>query len=129
MVVTAINIPIGATVAGLWVASRLAGEGGISMSAVGAFVLVAGACALALTVLLGRLGARHDALHGRKPALRRHVAWLRPMSGERLETDSDRRAGALDIVAVVVVVATILAFEYWFLFLSGSPFDQRSGRH
>ena len=28
-----------------------------------------------------------------------------------------------------VVVAAVLAYEVWFLFFSGSPFDQRTGRH
>jgi hypothetical protein len=31
-------------------------------------------------------------------------------------------------VLVVVVTATLIAFEIWFAFLSGSPFDARSGR-
>ena len=129
MAVTAVNIPIGATVGGLFVASRLTGgDAQISMGAVAAFVLVAGGLALGLTVVLGHLGARHDALRGRTHA-RRHVAWMRPMSDERVNVQGAlRRAGALDVVLVVVVVAMLLAFEAWLLFYSGSPLDGGSGR-
>ena len=128
MLVTAGNIPVGATLLGLWTASRVAGDEPITMPAVGTFVLVAGATAIGLTLLLGRLGARYDAMIGRTPHVRRHVPWLRPMSGERVGTGAAQRLGALDVVLIVVVAATLIAFEIWFAFFSGSPFDQRSGR-
>ena len=129
MFVTAGNIPVGATLLGLWCASRVAGDEPITMPAVGTFVFVAGATGIGLTLLLGHLGARYDALTGRTPHVRRHVPWLRPMSGERVGQHGDaQRLGALDVVLVVVVAATVIAFEIWFAFFSGSPFDQRSGR-
>jgi hypothetical protein len=129
MVFTAVNIPVGATVAGLWVASRLAGETGTSMAAVGAFVLVAGAIGVALTHMLARLGRRHDRLVGREPVLHRQSPWLRPFNDQRNRAGGSEGRHALDVVMVVVVVAVLLAYEGWFLFFSGSPFDQRSGRH
>ena len=36
--------------------------------------------------------------------------------------------GALDVVLVCVVAGAVLAFEVWFLFVSGSPLDGGSGR-
>jgi hypothetical protein len=127
MTVVAVNIPLGATVAGLWVASRIASgaSGGVSMAAVGAFVLVAGALAIALTLVLGALGSFHDALLGRPRGPRRHAAWMRPMGGEGRQA----RIGALDVVVVGVVACAVLAFELWFLFVSGSPLDGGSGRN
>ena len=129
MVVTAVNIPLGAPLAGLWVASRVAGGEPITMAAVFAFVIVAAALAFGLTAVLGYLGAWHDALAGRKTRVRSHLPWLRSMSGERVAYQGDaQRLGALDFVLIAVVVATLLAFEIWFAFFSGSPFDQRTGR-
>jgi hypothetical protein len=51
------------------------------------------------------------------------------MSDERVSAEGAlRRAGALDVVLVVVVAAALLAFEAWLLFFSGSPLDGGSGR-
>jgi hypothetical protein len=130
MIVTALNIPIGATLLGLWTASLVAGDEPITLAAVATFVLVAGAAGLVLVTVLSRLGARYDSVAGRSAAVRRHVGWLRPMSGERVTHRGESgRIGALDVVLVVVVVATLLAFELWFALYSGSPFDQRTGRN
>ena len=128
MTFTAVNIPLGATVGGLWVASRLAGEGGTSMAAVGAFVVVAGTLGVALAHVLARLGRRHDRLLGREPSTRRQSPWMRPFNDQRHPGGSGEGQRALDVVMVIVVVAVLLAYEVWFLFFSGSPFDQRSGR-
>ena len=129
MIVAAVNIPLGATLLGLWAASRAVGDAQITMGAIFVFVIVAGAAGLALTMLLGRLGARYDELRGRTQRVRRHVPWLRAMSGERVGYAGDaQRVGALDVVLVLVVAATVIAFEIWFAFFSGSPFDARSGR-
>jgi len=128
MILTAVNIPLGATLLGLWVASRMVGDEQITMGAVFGFVVVAGAAGIGLTILLGRLGARYDEIAGRTPHVRRHVPWLRAMSGERVGNPGDRRLGALDLVLVIVVALTLVAFEIWFAFFSGSPFDARSGR-
>ena len=129
MIVTATNIPVGATVLGLWTASLVAAGEPITMAAVATFLIVAGGAGVALTLLLGWLGSRHDRVMGRGTARRRRSPWLRAMSGERvMDPDDPRRFGALDVVCVVVVVAAVIAFEAWFLFFSGSPLDGRTGR-
>src|SRR3954454_24729502 len=122
MTFTAVNIPVGATVVGLWVASRLAGEGGTSMGAVGAFVVVAGGLGVALTHLLARLGRRHDRLVGREPSMRRQSPWMRPFNEQHHPGGSGEGQRALDVVMVLVVVAALLAYEGWVLFVSGLPF-------
>ena len=35
---------------------------------------------------------------------------------------------ALEYLLVGMVILAVVAFEVWFFFYSGSPFDQRSGR-
>lgn len=131
MVVAAVNVALGAPLAGLLAASRVSGDRTITMLAVATFCVVAGAVALGLMRLLAILGAAHDRLVGRDArAVRRHVSWMRSMSGERphVPEGPTRALSALDVVLVVVVVAALLAFEVWFAFFSGSPLDGRSGR-
>ena len=76
------------------------------------------------------MGAKDDQLSGRQATVRRHTPWLRSMSGERPANMPGVRAqlNALEYVLVAGVVLAFLAFEYWFFFEAGSPFDQRSGR-
>ena len=35
----------------------------------------------------------------------------------------------LDVIFIGSVLIAISVYNYWFLFESGSPFDQRTGRH
>lgn len=132
MVVTAVNVALAAPLAGLLAASRVSGDRTITMLAVATFCVVAGAVAFGLVRLLAVLGAAHDRLVGRDTrTVRRHVSWMRSMSGERPHVPEGSSSGALsalDAVLVVVVVAALLAFEVWFAFFSGSPLDGRSGR-
>jgi len=132
MVVAALNVAFGAPLAGLLVASRTTGDSTISMFAVAMFVVVSGVVGFGFVRLLAVLGAAHDRLVGRdEMVVRRHVSWMRSMSGERPHAHDGPTGGslsALDVVLITVVVAVLVAFEIWFAFYSGSPLDQRSGR-
>ena len=70
-----------------------------------------------------------DDLTGRPRSVKRHTPWLRSMSGERLQFENERTGlTPLEILLVLAVILVIGAYEYWFFFQAGSPFDQRSGR-
>ena len=100
------------------------------MLAVAATAVVMGGVAFGLLQLLAILGARHDRLTGRQATVRRHTPWLRSMSGEREHDVPGGKAQltALEYLLVVSVILAVVAFEVWFFFFAGSPFDQRSGR-
>ena len=132
MVVSGLNVTFGAPIAGMLVASRVTGGSQISMFAALMFCVVAAAVAFVFVRLLAILGAAHDRLVGRDAmVVRRHVSWMRSMSGERPHAHDGPGGGrlsALDVVMITLVVLVVVAFEVWFLFYSGSPLDQRSGR-
>jgi hypothetical protein len=130
MSVTAMNVWLGAPLVGLWVGSRLAGDAGISMGALAAFVIVTLAVALACVQLLAVLGERYEQLSGIHRTVHRQLPWLRSMRGERPHDPkgSGPALTVLDYVLVGVVMACLVGFEIWFFFFSSSPIDQRSGR-
>jgi hypothetical protein len=130
MSVTAVNVWLGAPLAGLWVGSRLAGDAGISMAAVAAVVIVALAVGFALVRLLAVLGVHYERASGIQRTVHRQLPWLRSMRGERAHDPhgSSPALTALDYVLVLVVMVCLIAFEVWFFFFSSSPIDQRSGR-
>jgi hypothetical protein len=131
MALATLNVFTGAPILGLWVGAQIVSDGQISMLAVFVVAVVMFAAAYAMIVVLGWLGAKDDQLSGRGATVRRHTPWLRSMSGERPSNMPGVRAqlNALEYVLVGGVVLSILAFEYWFFFKAGSPFDSRSGRH
>jgi hypothetical protein len=131
MALATLNVFTGAPILGLWVGAQIVSSGQITMLAVLVVAVVMFAAAYAMIVLLGWLGAKDDQLSGRQATVRKHTPWLRSMSGERPSNMPGARAqlNALEYVLVAGVVLAFLAFEYWFFFKAGSPFDQRSGRH
>lgn len=130
MVLGSINLVTLAPLVGLWVGAKFTGDKSISVLAVGVTVVVAMAVGIAIVRALTWLGDEHDRVTGRPRVVRAHTPWLRSLSGERTHHPDSAIApmSTLDYVLVVVVVATVLAFEIWFLLFSGSPLDQRSGR-
>jgi hypothetical protein len=129
MAAVSINIWTGSPVFALWVGSKTQGGGPPTMSSVAVVAVVLAAVSLLLVRLLALLGARYDKLTGRPAHVRRHVPWLRSMRGERpLYPGEAPSITVLERVLVVCVALALLAFEIWFLFYSGSPIDQRSGR-
>jgi hypothetical protein len=129
MGVVTLNIWTGAPLLGLWVGSRVAPESGISMLAVLVIVVVIGVAAWALLQVLGRLQHAYARIGGR-PVARRQTTWLKPMSGQRTRGRGGMAPplSATDYVVIGVVILAIAAFEIWFLFYAGSPFDGGSGR-
>jgi len=132
MVLAGVNLVLGAPLAGMLVASRLTAGSSISMGAALAFCVVAAGVAYVLVIALARLGAAHDHLtHRDEHMVRRHVPWMRSMRGERrndAHVGQQSLLSALDVVLITTVVVTVVAFEIWFAFYSGSPLDMRSGR-
>ena len=131
MVIATANLVVGAPLVGLWVGSRFAGDQQISVLALFVAAATMFAVAMALLSVLARLGAAHDRLTGRPRVVRRHVSWMRSMSGERPHAQGTGMPAmsTLDYVLVVAVVITVVAFEIWFAFYSSSPLDGRSGRN
>jgi hypothetical protein len=131
MALATVNVFTGAPILGLWVGAQIVSSGQITMLAVLVVAVVMFAAAYAMIVLLGWLGAKDDQLSGRQATVRKHTPWLRSMSGERPANMPGVRGqlNALEYVLVAGVVLAFLAFEYWFFFKAGSPFDSRSGRH
>ena len=129
MAVVATNVWTGSPLFALWVGSKVQGTGPPKMSSVAVVAIVMGAVSLSLVRLLALLGRRHEELTGRTAQVRRHVAWLRSMRGERPAYPGEHATvTALERVLVLTVVVAVIAFEVWFFFFSGSPIDQRSGR-
>ena len=130
MSLASVNVWTGSPLMALWVGSRVYTAGASAMAAFAAVGATMLAISIALVLVLGRLGATYDQLVGRKPTTRRHTPWLRSMRGERPhEVGGEYRLTALEKVLVVTVVLAVAVFEVWFFFYSGSPIDQRSGRH
>jgi hypothetical protein len=129
MAVVGLNIWTGNPLLALWVGSRVVGSGPLTMGAIAVVALMMMVVGLALTFLLGAIGAAYERATGQEPTVRRHVPWLRSMSGERVQYEHERLGfTALEILLVVMVLAGVVAFEVWFFFYSQSPIDQRSGR-
>jgi Ca2+/Na+ antiporter len=130
MTLATLNIWTGAPLIGLMVGSRLTGDEQISMLAVAGTAVTMLGVGILLIWLLALMGAKHDELTGRTATVRRHTPWLRSMSGEREHgvPGAQAQITALEYLLVTSVVLAVVAFEVWFFFFSGSPFDQRSGR-
>jgi hypothetical protein len=130
MSVVSLNVYTGSPLLGLWVGSRVQGDGPPSMGAIAAVAAVFLSLSLALVRVLGFLGRTYDRMVGRPPSARTHTPWLRSMRGERpREQGPEYRLSALDYVLVISVIVAAAAFEIWFFFFSSSPIDGRSGRH
>lgn len=117
-----INIWTGCPLLAVWVGSRTAGESQLSMRAVFVVVLVLAVSALCLTLVLGWLSERYDAVTGRPAGQRRTSPWLRSMRGEREDVARRNRGiSGVERIVVISVVACVITFEIWFFFFAGSP--------
>jgi hypothetical protein len=117
----AINIWTGAPLLAVWVGSQVAGDSGLSMSAVFVVIVVLAVSCIGLTVALTWLSARYDELTGRPAEARRTSPWLRSMRGEREEIARKRHGiSPTERIVVMAVVACVLVFEIWFFFFAGS---------
>jgi len=129
MSVTALNVYTGSPLLGLWVGSRVQGDGPASMPAIFVMLAVFLGTSLILVRILAALGRMYDRLSGRPAQTRQHTPWLRSMRGERpREVGAGYQLAALDYLMIGSVIVLAAAFEIWFFFYSGSPIDGRSGR-
>lgn len=131
MSVTALNVYTGSPLLGLWVGSRVQGDGPPSMAAIFVMLVVFLGTSLLLVRILAALGRLYDRVTGRPAQTRQHTPWLRSLRGDRPREvgAAGYELGALDYLMVGSVILLAAAFEIWFFFYSGSPLDGRSGRH
>jgi hypothetical protein len=111
----------GAPLFALWVGSQADDGAQPAMIAVIIVVAVLAVLEFALVILLSALNRRWERAAGVRPATRRPPPWYSSMRGER-DRDVIRHRGVSGpekVVAVCCVIA-LLAFEFWFFFLSGS---------
>lgn len=130
MCLLVLNIFTGSPLAALWLGASVQGDNGqISMLGVTVIAISMFTFSVVLSRLLNLLSNRYDEIRGVPRTVKRHTPWLRSMSGERVQYEKER-AGLtpLEIILVIAVILVIGAYEYWFFFEAGSPFDQRSGR-
>jgi hypothetical protein len=112
----------------LWVGSRVQGTGPPSMAAVGTVAVTLGAVSLVLVRVLASLERTYNRLVGRRRGVRRHVAWLRSLRGERPHEEGVHGSlSPLEVVLVASVVIAVIAFEIWFFFFAGSPISSTAG--
>jgi hypothetical protein len=129
MSIAALNVYTGSPLLGLWVGSRVQGDGPPSMGAIFTMLSVFLGTSLLLVRILAALGRLYDRLSGRPPQTRQHTPWLRSLRGDRpREMGAGYELGALDYLMVGSVILLAAAFEIWFFFYSSSPIDGRSGR-
>jgi hypothetical protein len=130
MVAAALAIWTASPLGWLWVASQMDAGRSPSMGAI--TVVIVGVCGTTLVIgkALAVLHARYRELHHTRQTIRVHLPWLRSMRGERAhETGSDSvELTVLDVILVTSVLLALGAYELWFLFLSTSPIDLRTGR-
>jgi hypothetical protein len=124
-----VNIWTGGPAFALWAGSRAQGSGPATMGSVFVVIIVLAAVTLGLVRLIATLQHSYDECAGQRPTVRAHTPWLRSMRGERPVYPGEKAAlTAPERILVIVTVVAVVLFEVWFLFFSGSPFDQRSGR-
>ncbi|MEA2306397.1 MAG: hypothetical protein QOH43_3677 [Solirubrobacteraceae bacterium] len=130
MVTGALAIWTVSPVGWLWVASQMDAGRSPSMGAI--TVVLLGVCGTTLAIGKGLavLHARYRELHHTRQTIRVHLPWLRSLRGERArETGADSvELTVLDVILVGSVLLAVGAYELWYLFLSTSPIDLRTGR-
>jgi hypothetical protein len=127
--IASLNLWTGGPLLALWIGSRTQGSGPPTMTGLLVVTIVLLAVSLALIRLIAALQAAYNKHSGQMPGIRAHAPWLRSMRGERPLYPGERaRITAPERILVIVVMIAVIAFEIWFIFVSGSPIDQRSGR-
>jgi hypothetical protein len=123
--IVAINIWTGSPLLALWVGSRVqSGSDHPQMTSVLAVIAVLAFQSYVLTKLLVWLGAIDQELSGRpQPRYREPPPWLRSMHAGSARYPGGPRAGltTIDRILVVVFVMAVLAMQFWFFFIAGTP--------
>lgn len=113
----------------LWIGSQVDTTSTPSMTAIAVVVIGAGLTTVAIGYGLVELQRRYRTLDGSRGTVRLHLPWLRSMRGERMHERGDElELSVLDFILVISVIVALLLYNYWFLFLSDSPIDFRTGR-
>jgi hypothetical protein len=113
----------------LWIASQMEAGGPPSMGAIAVVILGVGFTTIAIGKLLAVLHARYRDLAGTRQTIRLHLSWLRSIRGERPhETGPEVELNVLDVILIASIFIALGLYDYWFLFLSDSPIDFRTGR-
>jgi hypothetical protein len=117
-----VNMWTGGPLLALWVGSRVqTAVGQLSMTAVGATIVMLILITLILYKALAWLNTRYNAVIGRTMP-RQQAAWLKPMSGERRSIEVKRPLSAIERIVVSSVVVAVLVFEVWFFFFAHYTF-------
>lgn len=110
----------------LWVASQVDAGGPPTMEAIAVVVVGVVLTSLAIGKGMTVLHARYRQLRGQETVTIR-LPWGRTQGHER--TGRQLELTVLDVILISSVLIAISLYNYWFLFESGSPFDQRTGRY
>ena len=111
----------GAPLFALWVGSQADDGSQPAMIAVIIVIAVLSLLEFALVILLSALNRRWERAAGIRPQTRRPPPWYSSMRGERdRDVIRDRGASGPEKVVAVCCAMALLAFEFWFFFLSGS---------
>ncbi|MGI8727029.1 MAG: hypothetical protein ACR2K6_05045, partial [Solirubrobacterales bacterium] len=81
--VVSVNVWTGGPLAGLWIGSRLQGDGSLTIGTVIGVVICVAIVELVLALILATLNARYDELIGKPPPPRVQYPWLQSMRKER----------------------------------------------
>jgi hypothetical protein len=127
MILATLNIWTGSPVLALWVGSKVQGSySTLTMSAVGAVVLVLAAMVFLLARAIAWLDIRYADAVGRPPKARQVRPWLRSLAGKYGDPKKvPQPLTALEWVLVVMVVIVVVLFEGWFFFFAGSPLPKQ----
>jgi len=110
----------------LWLASQVDAGGPPTMQAIAVVLVGVVLTSLAIGKGMTILHARYRHLRGQH-TLTVRLPWGRTQGSER--TGRQLELTVLDVILISSVLISIAIYNYWFLFESGSPFDQRTGRH
>lgn len=127
MILAALNIWTGSPLLALWVGSKVqANYSGLSMTAVGAVVIVLAAMVLLLVRAIAWLDVRYNEAVGRPPKARQVRPWLRSLAGKYGDPKKETQPlTPLERILVVMVVVVVVLFEVWFFFFAGSSLPQQ----
>jgi hypothetical protein len=119
----AINTWTGAPLLAVWVGSHAQGGKVLSLRGVVTVLVVLAVLEFLLGLALTWLSATYDRITGRPRFATQTSPWHRAKRGDRVQ-DIRARFGmsAPEKVVAASVTVGVLAFEYWFFFIAGSPF-------
>ncbi len=108
---------LGNPVIWLWIGSHTTGS---QQGRMGPYMLVAFGILVSTVIVslgLGRLNRRYQAVTGHESTVRVRLPWLRSLRGEE---DARPEVTMLDFILVTTAVSAIVSFLFWFLVLAGS---------